>query len=395
MSYLAYTYSPETLISWITRREGSEAHYTAHFEQVFGLPLAQAWQDWIDFEHEFQGRNLEAIRKYPTTSHEDISDRGLGSISRSYFDPETRRLHWALRYPGVVAHVGSLSLDDGSSNKLVDIKGPTRYSVTSLAFDPQSKMLYYTADNTAFRDLMSVDTETGESRMLLRDARIGELVFNKTDRSLWGVRHLNGIVTLVRLPYPYTEWSQVHSFPYGQLLYDMDISPDGRLLSTSFGEVSGEQSLKIFAIESLLQGDVTPVRQVSFGQAIPESFVFSLDGKYLYGSSYYTGISNIFRYELETEQLEAVSNAETGFFRPLPLDDAKLLVYRYTGQGFLPTVIEPEPLEDVSAITFLGTEVINKYPQLRDWQVGSPADIPLDELITEEGPYSSFGNIGV
>jgi hypothetical protein len=395
MSYLAYTYTPEKLVSWVTRREGSQAHYTEHFEQVFGMPLEDAWQDWIEFEHEFQNRNLEAVRQYPITPHRDLSDRGLGSISRSYFDPETRKLHWALRYPGVVAHIGNISIDDGIMRNLVDVKGPMRYRVTSLAFDPETKMLFYTADNVRWRDLMSLDSETGESKMLLRDARIGELVFNKSDRSLWGVRHLNGIVTLVRLPYPYEEWNQIYSFPYGQLLYDMDISPDGTLLSTSFGEINGDQSLRVFKVESLLQGDVTPVKQFDFGQAIPEGFVFSPDGKYLYGSSYYTGISNIFRYELETEEIEAVSNAEAGFFRPLPLDDGKLLVYRYTGQGFLPTIIDPQPLEDVSAITFFGTEVIRKHPELEDWQVGSPADVPLDELITDEGEYSALGNMSV
>ena len=90
--------------------------------------------------------------------------------------------------------------------------------------------LFYSADNEAFRDLMSIHVQTGEVKMLLRDARIGELVFNKADRSLWGVRHFNGIATLVRMPYPYEEWNQIHSFPYGQVLYDMDISPDGQLV---------------------------------------------------------------------------------------------------------------------------------------------------------------------
>jgi len=393
MNYLAFNYSPEMLIAWVTRREGSKGHYTEHFEQVFGKPMNQVWQDWIEFEHEFQTRNLESVRKFPTTPFRDISDRGLGSISRTYFDPDSRELHWALRYPGVVAHVASMSLDNRQSRKYDDIKGPMLYRVTSLAFDPQSKTLFYTADNYALRDVMSIDTETGESRMLLRDARIGELVFDKATRDLWGVRHLNGIATLVRLPYPYNEWTQVHSFPYGQLLYDLDISPDGKLLSTSFGEVSGDQSLRVFEIESLLRGEVTAVKQFDFGQAVPEGFVFSPDGKYLFGSSYFTGISNIFRYELESEEIEAVSNAETGFFRPVPLDDGSLLVYRYTGNGFVPTVIDPQPLEDVSAISFLGTEVINKYPELQQWQVGSPADIPLDDLITKEDEYTALGNI--
>ncbi len=395
MSYIAFTYSPEMLISWVTRREGSKRHYTANFEHVFGLPMDEAWQDWIEFEHEFQSKNLKAVRQFPTTPYKDISDRGLGSVSRTYFDPETRTLHWALRYPGVVAHIGSMNVDDGSTENLVDIKGPMLYRVTAPAFDPVDKILFYTADNYAYRDLMSIDTKTGETRMLLRDARIGELVFNKSDRSIWGVRHLNGIVTLVRIPYPYTEANQIHSLPYGQLLYDMDISPDGKLLSTSFGEIDGNQSLRVFDIESLLQGDLTAIKQFDFGQSAPEGFGFSPDGKYLFGSSYFTGISNIFRYELATEEIEAVSNAEAGFFRPLPLDDGSLLVFRYTGQGFLPTIIDPQPLEDVSAISFLGTEVIAKYPQLSEWQVGSPADIPLDELIIGEGKYSSMGSLGL
>ena len=395
MSYLAYIYSPEMLISWVTRKEGSEAHYAAHFEHVFGLPMKQAWQDWIEFEHDFQTKNLQAVRQYPITPYADISDRGLGSVSRTYFNPETRELYWGLRYPGVVAHISSRSIDDGTTVRLVDIKGPMLYRVTSLAFDQEAKTLYYTADNNAYRDLMSLDIESGESSMLLRDARIGELVFNKADRSLWGVRHLNGIATLVRIPYPYDEWNQIHSFPYGQSLYDLDISPDGQLLSTSFGEINGDQSLRVFDINNLLDGDITPEKKFDFGQAVPEAFVFSPDGKYLFGSSYFTGISNIFRYELATEEIEAVSNAESGFFRPVPLDDGSLLVFRYTGQGFVPAIIDPRPLEDVSAISFLGTEVVRKYPELKDWQVGSPADIPLDEMITHEGEYSGMGNLGL
>ena len=393
MSYLAYTYTPEKLVTWLRREEGSQRYYTEQFEQVFGKPLDEAWQDWIDFEQEFQQKNLEAVRQHPITPHRDISDRGLGSISRAYLDPESRRLHWALRYPGVVAHIGDLSLENGEMRNLTDVKGPMLYNVTSLTLESESDTLFFTADNYAFRDLMSMDIESGETRMLQKDARIGELVFNRQDRSLWGVRHSNGIATLVRIPYPYDDWDQVHSFPYGEVLYDMDISPDGQLLSLSFGEPEGNQSLRVFRLDELQEGEVEPERQFDFGTAIPEGFVFSPDGKYLYGSSYYTGISNIFRYELATSELEAVSNAEAGFFRPLPMDDGTLLVLRYTGEGFMPTVIEPEPLEDVSAITFLGAEIIAKYPQLQEWQVGSPADIPLEDLKTSEGAYSGLGNL--
>ena len=56
---------------------------------------------------------------------------------------------------------------------------------------------------------------------------------------------------------------------------------------------------------------------------MPEGSCSHADGRYLYGSSYYTGVSNIYRYELATGKLEALSNAEVGYFRPLPIDDSR------------------------------------------------------------------------
>ena len=365
ISYIAYTYSPEMLISWIGRHEGSRRSYRAQFEQVFGIPLDEAWQNWIDWEHEFQHANLDSVRQFPTTPHTDLTDRALGSVSRAFFDKRGNRLYAGFRYPGTVAHVGALSLADGSIAKLEDIKGPMIFQVTSPAFDPDSNTLFFTSDNAAYRDLMAVDTETGETEMLMRDARIGELVFNRSDKSLWGVRHLNGIATLVRIPYPHTEWNQILSFEYGQLVTDLDISPDGQLLSATFAEINGDQSLRVMKLDVLMDGNPTPVSQFDFGLAVPEGFVFSPDGRYLFGSSYYTGVSNIFRYELATGEIEAVSNVETGLFRPIPLEDGSLIAFRFSGEGFIPTRIDPEPLEDVGAITFLGQQVIAKHPQLR------------------------------
>lgn len=395
MTYLALTFNPDMLVEWVTRQEGSKRSYAKEFGRVFGLTLNVAWQNWIDFEREFQTRNLESVRQYPTTPYQDLSSRALGSISRGYLDEESGTLYAAFRYQGVVAHVGAMSMLDGSIKRLQDIKGPMLYRVTSLAHDPDSKTLFYTADNYAFRDLMAIDLETGKTEMLLRDARIGELVFNRHDKSIWGVRHLHGLVSLVRIPYPYKDWNVIKTFDYGTSLYDMDISPDGKWLSSSFGNVSGKQSLCIFELESLLNKEIIPLKSFEFGQAIPEGFVFSPDGRYLFGSSYYTGVSNIWRYELATEELEIVSNAESGFFRPIPRADGSLIIFHYTGDGFVPATIHPAPLEDVGAISFLGTEVIRKHPSLADWEAGSPTEINLDELKTGEGNYVAIKNLSL
>jgi hypothetical protein len=274
--------------------------------------------------------------------------------------------------------------------RLADIKGARLYKVTSLAWDPETRTLFYTSDNYALRDIMALDARTGEERMLLEDARIGEIVFNRTDRSLFGVRHVSGLATLVRIPWPYQEWNQVHTFPYGVVPYDLDVSPDGRLLSASSSEVNGDQYLRVWEIEKLRKGDASPLSEFRFGQSVPESFVFSADGRSLYGSSYFTGVSNIFRYDVASGKIEAMSNAESGFFRPVPLPDGKLIIFHYTGAGFVPAVIDPLPLEDVSAIRFLGAELAAKHPIVTTWQVPPGGAEPV---VTGRGPYFPLRNL--
>jgi hypothetical protein len=243
---------------------------------------------------------------------------------------------------------------------------------------------------------MSVNLTTNKSQLLLQDARIGDIVFNKSDRSIWGLRHLNGYVSLVRIPPPYKDWHEIYTFPYGEIAYEIDISPDGSLLSTSMAEVDGNQYLQIYEIADFLNGQVKPTSQYDFGSSVPEGFVFSPDGKYLFGSSFYTGVSNIFRYEVATGELEAVSNAETGFFRPVPKEDGSLIVFEYTGLGFVPTIIDPIPLEDVSAIHFLGNDIARKHPVVQAWSVVKTLrDQPFEEIVTHRGKYRPYRELAL
>ncbi len=388
ISYMALEYSPEQVIEWLSRSEDSKRYYSRQFQKVFGLELEQAWDNWISWEKTFQAANLEKVREHPLTPTKPLIEQPLGSISRSFIDTRTNTMLGAFRYPGVVAHVGRLSMNSAEVEKITDIKGPMKYRVTSPAWDPQSRTFFYTADNIAYRDLMAVNVDTGKNELLIRDARVGDLVFNQADQAIWGLRHMNGYVSLVRIPPPYDDWDLVHAFPYGTVPYEMDISPDGTLLSTSVGEINGDQFLRIFRTADLLEDRVEPVHQFDLGLSVPEGFVFSPDGRYLYGSSFYTGVSNIVRYELAKDDLQWVSNAETGFFRPVPLADGRLIVYEYTGQGFLPTFIDPVPLEDVSAIIFLGTEIARKHPVVEEWNVVEELrSIDAEAVITHRGKY--------
>jgi len=388
MSYLGLTRSPQKLVQWLQRDDSSAPYYSTQFKRVFGESLDDAWNDWIAFEHDFQKQNLASVTQYPLTPLTRLSPRALGSVSRAFVDPATGELIGAYRYPGVIALVGALNLGTGKIRHLADIKGPMLYRVTSLAYDPDANKAYFTSDNYAYRDLMQVDVATGQTKMLIRDGRIGEIVVNPKDKTIWGLRHMNGLVTLVKIPPPYTDWNQIHTFPFGRIPFDLDISPDGTLLSASVGEINGDQAVDVFRLDDMSQDDPRPIAQVKMGGSTPESFVFSPDGKALYGSAYYTGVSNIYRFDIATQKLDAVSNAATGLFRPIPRPDGSLIAFEYTGQGFSPVSLDPKPLDNLGAIKFLGTEVAEKQPIVKTWAVGSPAKIPLDSMITSTGKYS-------
>ncbi|UCC44814.1 MAG: PD40 domain-containing protein, partial [Candidatus Zixiibacteriota bacterium] len=335
-AYLAYHYGPEKLIDWVSRAPGSSTYFSAQFKQVFAISLDEAWKNWVEWERSFQASNLELLRQYPRTPYRDLSTRALGSVSRAFLDSEGGGLITAVNYPGQVAHIVSIDTADGSMRNIREVKGAALYFVSSLAFDSSSGTLFYTTDNNDWRDLETVNLRTGKSRTLMKNERVGDLSFNPQDSSLWGVRHFNGISALVRIPHPYKEWNLVYSWPYGKDIYDIDISSDGKLLSAALAEVSGRQTLILMDVASLLEKDTTYTTLFDFKKFLPANFTFSPDSRYLYGSSYRTGVSNIHRYDLLLDSMEVLSNCETGLFRPLPVSDDSLIAFRYTGDGFVP-----------------------------------------------------------
>ena len=395
ISYLAYHYGPESIIKWISRSEGSKAYFTSQFADIYGLSLEAAWNQWVQWENRFQRDNLRLIRQNSLTTYVPITEKGLGSVSRPFFDAQKRKLYAAIMYPGQIAHLAAIDVDSGDIEKICDIKGASLYTVTSLAYDQSTATLFYTTDNYEWRDLVAVDIKTGNSKILLEDIRTGDLAFNKTDRSLWGVRHFNGISTLVRIPYPYEEWNQIYSVPYGKDIYNIDISADGRYLSAAFAEVSGKQHLIKMNLKDLMNGDQSLEKLFDFDVSIPANFSFSLDGEFLYGSSYYSGVSNIYRWDVDSNDMDIISNCETGYFHPVVYSADSLIVLQYTINGFQPVMIPAKPVENVGAIAFLGQRVIEKYPQLKDWMIASPAEINLDSLKIYSGEYKGLKSLNI
>jgi len=397
MSYLAHRYGTEPLLEWTSRTNGTKRYFARQFKHVYGVSLSEEWSNWITWEKNWQQNNLSRLRQNPVTQGLPLSKEPLGGVSNAVYDRKQNRIFVGVAKPGSVSHITALNPENGSTRRLVDIKSPALHFVCSLAYDPETSTLFYTDDNNKWRDLYSVDVKTGENKRLMKDSRTGDLAFNPSDRSLFGVRHYNGITSIVRIPHPYEEWDLIYSMPYGEDIFDIDVSPDGQWMSAAVADVSGNQRLVMMEIDSLMNGVFDPREIFDFEVSSPSDFTFSADGKYLYGSTYYTGVSNIVRYNVDTDNMRWLTNAETGYFRPVPFGEDSLLAYEYTGEGFLPVKLADKPVEKVNAIRFLGQEVVENQPQVKDWILDppSPVTVDVDTLINDREDYSFVGSLSL
>ncbi len=144
-----------------------------------------------------------------------------------------------------------------------------------------------------------------------------------------------------------------------------------------------------------MNGDFSYDTLFNFENTIPANFSFSDDGKYLYGTSYYSGVSNIYRYDFGKKDMDIMSNTETGLFRPSPVSNDSLLAFMYSAQGFQPVMIANKIVENVSAINLLGQQVVEEHPIVKQWIAPPPSSVNIDSLITRWDDYTVFKHFGV
>ena len=399
MSYLAYHYGPEKLIDWVNRREGTRAYYQSDFRRVYGVSLSSEWRKWIEWEHGWQDANLETVREYPVTVDRPLGRHASGSASRGFYDATRNKFYAAVNYPGEIAHIASIDMETGETKKITDVQTPALYYVTSLAFDEVSGTLFYTANNGKhWRDLNSVDIQSGKTTRLISNYRTGDIVFNRADRSIWGIQHHNGESILIRIAEPHDSWDTMRDImvlPYGRDLFDLDISADGEWLTAAMIEITGSVKLIRMNIPEAMAGGAGYDVLYEFTNTAPANFVFSPDGRFVYGTAYESGVSNVFRYNFETSEMEALTNCETGYFRPITISADSMIACRYTTDGLWPVVLPIDVIEDINAVRYLGNEVVERWPVVREWKLGSPREVDLDSVVTYEGDYSKLKNITI
>ncbi len=386
-AYLAHQYGPDKLKEFYSRTDTSKRFYASQFKEVYKIPVEQEWKKWIGWEKSFQQANLAQIAEQPVSTYRKIVDKPLGSVSRPWVDKASGKVYVAVNYPGKLAHIARIDVKTGAMEKVAAVPSPSLYYVTSLTYDDSTKTLFASTHNNDWRGLESINAETGRVTKLIPFDRAGGLVFNNKDRAIYGVQSMSGRSTLIRILPPYKKWDDLYTLPFGKDFSDLDISPDGQLLTGTLSDIQGRQKLVLFRIADLLAGNTGFKEIYEFEDNPAANFVFSPDGKFLYGTSYYTGVSNVFRISLETLTPEILTNATSGFFRPIPVSKDSMLIMEYTPAGMIAGMMKINPLADVNAIEYLGQKIFNKYPQVESWILQPPSKINLDSLKVTEKVY--------
>ena len=135
------------------------------------------------------------------------------------------------------------------------------------------------------------------------------------------------------------------------------------------------------------------MRTLEFGSSVPEEFRV-LAGRplpvrqlLLHGCVEHLSLRD------RDRQVEAVSNAETGFFRPVPISDDELLVFNYTA-GASSRDDPSAATEDLSAITFLGEQIATSTRSCRAGR-RIACSIRLRIGRRAQGDYKPAGELGL
>ncbi len=393
VDYLALEYGIDKLKKFYIRSDDSKRFYGAQFKKVYKKPVNEVWGDWIEWEKAFQKANIDRIKEHPLTHFKPLSDKELGSISKYGFNPVTRKLYMAVNYPGILSRIVEMELTTGKTRKVANLDSPMLYYSTHLTYSPLQEKLFISEQNSQFRSLVEIDIQTGKKRTLLHFSRTGDLAYNKKDRSIWGIMHDNGYSILVRIPEPYNKIIPMFSADFGKTIFDLAISNNGEMISASLTGIKGEQALIMFQTSELERGIKEYKKVYELEDNTLTQFQFSTDDRFLIGTSYYTGVSNVFRIPIDGSDFQLLSNSESGFFMPLQINADSLLVLQFRRDGMIPGLIPLQVINDANPIEYVGNQIAANDPEVRSWSLDPPGKVTIDSTLYTEGKYHALARM--
>ena len=277
MVWLARSYGPRRSSSGSGAREGSRAYYAAQFRPCSARRWRRRGPTGSPTRRAFQQKNLAAIRKYPVTPARGSDDpRARLGVTR-VLRRRRRRRSTPRQLPGRRVACRRDRTATGAVTRLVNIKGPTMYHghVARARSRARHALLHHRQRRVArpgrARPVTSRSHAAAEGRADRRPR-----VRSRRSASLWGIRQLDGLDTLVRIPAPYTDVEAGAHLPVRhRRLRPRRLARRHAARGVVRRDHAASRACGCSRSTALTRGDLTPVAEFDFGTAVPNDFVFS------------------------------------------------------------------------------------------------------------------------
>ena len=354
INYITAEYGYDKLIRFYNRTADSKTYFGGQFKQVYGRPLRQVWNEWKDEEKKHQEANLAAVREYPVTETVPLTKEPLGSVSPFVYDPGTGKAYAAMNAPGGFPHITEVDLNTGRQRNVTPLYGIQLYNPAFVALDQKGQRLIYTFNNSKMRGLEVYDLQKKRVVKRMKFQRVNNIVYDNASDRLYGLFSNRGTQSIIRYDRDLENPEVIYAFPFGVSVSDMDISHDGKLLTMVKQGDNGEHTLLLFRTDDLDTANYSVEELLTWEDSNLGQFRFSLDDRYLIGSSYYTGVSNLWQLNLETREMDLLSNTEVGLFAPLEIAPDELIALEFERDGMRPVKLARQIVEDANAIELFG-----------------------------------------
>lgn len=371
VNYLVYKYGYDKLIAFYNRTEDSKRSYVKQFESVYGKGLREVWTEWMEYEKIHQQENLDAIAEYPLTDLRTMIDHNLGSMSPLIVDEEKHVMYAAMTHMGDFPQIAKFDLgEDGRTiskvSKLAYIDGSRMYHPAYLAYDKNGQRLIWSDRNGKVRGLVVYDLQKKKVVKHKKYQRMYDLCYDNANDCLYGLLSNQGQCYLVKYDRDLEKLSVVYSFPFGISVSDLDVSHDGRYLVAAMQGNRGEHSLIMFDMEDIENAAMGYRVLYSFEDSNLSQFRFSADDSKLVGFSYYTGVPNVWSYDIASGNLDLLTNVQSGVFAPYLSSDNTVYALEYSSEGMTPVTFDYQELHDANSVEFLGQKAFDANPEIAD-----------------------------
>ncbi len=321
----------EKALADITRAMSKTFVFTidAAIRDVLGIRGQELYDAWAaDLRADYSRRIAPVLRE--RAEGNIIGGVGFGNFHPE-FSPDGKKIAWVSNKTSDYFGQSGLYLYDRSARK----EEMLVFGVNSaLSWSPDGRKIVYSKYNPPsvhghlFYDLYEFDAAERSERRLTEGLRAQNPAFSPDGKSIVFVHSKDGNVNIGMVDADGKNFRAVTSFVNGEQAFTPAWSPDGSHLVFGYSARTRRGIARVNPdgsdFREFISGPTWDFRDPSY----------SPDGKHLYYVSDRTGIFNIYRFDMRTQETEQITNVVGGAFMPTVDSSGAVAYAAYTAGGY-------------------------------------------------------------